>query len=85
MGLPAAKWGNVWLLKLDMLEVALTIGRRSGRKQTQPDVIRWLQSIGLMWCGDDLFIGSNDATRCLYGNQIVESCRLDKPSPAKKS
>jgi len=66
----------MWLIRIDMLEIALMLGRRSGRRQTQADVVRWLASIGMKWLGDDTFVANDGSTTALHGGEIIESCSL---------
>lgn len=66
----------MWILFVDLLEVAEQWKKRNGRYPSGDENVRWLLTLGFRWGGGDLFFSDADATESLYHGEITESLRL---------
>lgn len=66
----------MWLLRVDLLRVAVLLICRWERRPSFAEVVKWICHLGMRWLGDDCFIGDEHSTVALDDDQILESLRL---------
>jgi hypothetical protein len=66
----------LWIILVDLLELAKQRHQRDGHWPTQAELITWMHALGFLWCGENLFISDFDASESLFHDEILEAAKI---------